>query len=96
MATDITLPLGLDRRRELRTNPDAANLICNHEKTIFDSRVGPSLQKRLRRIREREGDDAAITGGTRSLHRRLLALNIYETSNATQTQKVSLPPASNY
>ena len=36
------------------------------------------LSKKMERISEREGEDAILTGGTRSLHRRLLALNIYD------------------
>lgn len=36
----------------------------------------PALGGQLEVIREREGDDAGLTGGTRSLHRRLLALNL--------------------
>ena len=35
-----------------------------------------SLSKKLQLISEREGEDAVLTGGTRSLHRRLLALNL--------------------
>ena len=35
-----------------------------------------SLSRKLQLISEREGEDAALTGGTRSLHRRLLALNL--------------------
>ncbi len=38
------------------------------------------LVAQLQVITEREGEDAAITGGTRSLHRRLLALNIQASS----------------
>ena len=37
-----------------------------------------SLVQQLARISEREGEDAALTGGTRSLHRRLLALNFHD------------------
>ena len=53
------------------------------------------LAKRLQMIREREGEDAVLTGGTRSLHRRLLALNIQERMaaprSAHSTQARSTP-----
>ena len=52
------------------------------------------LSKKLALISEREGEDAVLTGGTRSLHRRLLALNIYETTSGVQAQPthLTLPP----
>ena len=42
------------------------------------SLLGPVFSKKLAQISEREGEDAVLTGGTRSLSRRLLALNIAE------------------
>ena len=44
------------------------------------------LSKKMERISEREGEDAILTGGTRSLHRRLLALNIYEAKPVSQAR----------
>ena len=44
--------------------------------------------KKLRSIAEREGEDAHITGGTRSLHRRLLALNLRETPAVTARKQL--------
>ncbi len=44
------------------------------------------LSKKMERISEREGEDAILTGGTRSLHRRLLALNIYESRPTSQAR----------
>ena len=41
-------------------------------------RLESVLAKKLAQISEREGEDAVLTGGTRSLSRRLLALNMTE------------------
>ncbi len=42
------------------------------------SHLQSALSKKLAQISEREGEDAVLTGGTRSLSRRLLALNVAE------------------
>lgn len=42
--------------------------------------------KKLQLISEREGEDAILTGGTRSLHRRLLALNVHEAQRTTASR----------
>ena len=47
------------------------------------------LSKRMERISEREGEDAILTGGTRSLHRRLLALNIYDARPVSQARPIA-------
>ena len=49
----------------------------------IDSRISAKLAK----ISEREGEDAVLTGGTRSLHRRLLALNVYENAASPQVHQ---------
>ena len=49
-----------------------------------------SLSRKLQQISEREGEDAAITGGTRSLHRRLLALNLDGASRMRPSRAVVL------
>ena len=50
-----------------------------------------TLVRKLSFISEREGEDAQITGGTRSLHRRLLALNLHGTFSPIGSQ--TTPPA---
>ena len=58
--------------------------IISTQEPVFTSDL--SLAKRLQMIREREGEDAVLTGGTRSLHRRLLALNVGDVQRLTSTR----------
>ena len=53
-----------------------------------------ALSKKLAQISEREGEDAVLTGGTRSLSRRLLALNITEIRNQTHAVPGTRQPLS--
>ena len=48
-----------------------------------------SLVRKLQLIGEREGEDAILTGGTRSLHRRLLALNLHGSSRPAPSKAVA-------
>ena len=50
--------------------------------------------KKLAQISEREGEDAALTGGTRSLSRRLLALNLTEFRSQLTPAAQTHPPLS--
>ncbi len=52
--------------------------VADLEHAAACSQMETAFTKKLAQISEREGEDAVLTGGTRSLSRRLLALNISE------------------
>ncbi len=57
----------------------------------FESAKDTPLSRQLAMISQREGEDAALTGGTRSLHRRLLALNFHELPPAASPRSAHTP-----
>ncbi len=79
MAIEVSLPVSFDMvlPRMPRALSSRSNVVVMREQSPLADR-DQHLQKKLQRISEREGEDAILTGGTRSLHRRLLALNVRE------------------
>ncbi len=87
MAIEVNLPasFGLVLPRMARALSSRSNVVVMREQSPLTDH-DQHLQKKLQRISEREGEDAILTGGTRSLHRRLLALNVQEPGESVQAR----------
>ena len=80
MATIGNNPAGLPSTTRAFASPAAAGPYLVKRSAGLFGGVSPScavLTEAVRSIVQREGEDAGLTGMTRSLHRRLLALNVH-------------------
>ncbi len=96
MKAKLPPTLGLFGPHGTKVAASRSNILSLREIASPETPSSLFFEKRLQLISEREGEDAALTGGTRSLHRRLLALNIDDTRNAAQThpdQLLKIPQA---
>ena len=72
--------MDIKQRRSIVAFPSIGASPLHRQQTGVPFETESAYGKKLRMISEKEGEDAQITGGTRSLHRRLLALNLEHSS----------------
>ena len=94
MATEVTPPTTL----ELVSPHGSKNMVSKADPFSSQDtlRAKQHFETKLQHICKCEGEDAALTGGTRSLHRRLLALNMYGSANVAGVPQSSRPLAANF